>query len=81
MAKSNNLQRITHRLHAQREKLAPSIMLRKNYLEATYLAQINSEKDAIRSHIDRLQPGMRAEYLRHRMERLNARAGRKAVGL
>ena len=80
MTKSLNLQRITYRLHDQRARLAPSTLLRKNYLEATYQAQIRSEKDAITSHIDRLQPGVRQAYLRHRLERLNARAQRKAVG-
>jgi len=81
MAKSTNLQRITYRLHAQREKLAPSIALRRNYLETTFLNQINSEKEAIQSHIQRLQPGVRRVYLQHRLERLNARAAKKAVGL
>ena len=81
MSKSTNLQRITYRLHAQREKLAPSILLRKNYLESTYLAQIKAEKDAIVGHIDRLQPAVRQAYLWHRLERLNARAERKPIGL
>ena len=81
MTKATNLDRITYRLHEQRAKLAPSLMLRKNYLEATHLGQIQSEKDAIVGHIGKLQPGLRREYLRHRLERLNARAKQKAVGL
>ena len=44
--------------------LVPSIMLRRGYLEKVHLAQIQSEKDAILSHIGRLQPGVRDEYLR-----------------
>ena len=60
---------ITYRLHAQRAMLVPSIMLRRGYLEKVHLAQIQSEKDAILSHIGRLQPGIRDEYLRHK-ERL-----------
>ena len=56
---------ITYRLHAQRAMLVPSIMLRRGYLEKVHLAQIQSEKDAILSHIGRLQPGVRDEYLRH----------------
>ena len=81
MGKETNLKRITYRLHEQRAKLAPSLMLRRNYLAATHLGQIQSEKDAIVGHIDRLQPGVRKEYLRHRLERLSARAKQKAVGL
>ena len=46
--------------------LVPSIMLRRGYLEKIHLAQIQSEKDAILSHIGRLQPGVRDEYLRHK---------------
>ena len=41
-------------------------MLRRGYLEKVHLAQIQSEKDAILSHIGRLQPGVREEYLRHK---------------
>ena len=61
---------ITYRLHAQRAMLVPSIMLRRGYLEKVHLAQIQSEKDAILSHIGRLQPGVREEYLR-RKQRLH----------
>ena len=46
--------------------LIPSIMLRRGYLEKVHLAQIKSEKDAILSHIGRLHPGVREEYLRHK---------------
>ena len=81
MGKDTNLERITYRLHDQRAKLAPSLMLRRNYLAATHLGQIQSEKDAIVGHIDRLQPGLRREYLKHRLERLNARVKQKPVGL
>ena len=41
-------------------------MLRRGYLEKVHLAQIQSEKDAILSHIGRLQPGVRDEYLRRK---------------
>ena len=63
--------------------LVPSIMLRRGYLEKVHLAQIRSEKDDILSHIGRLQPGVRDEYLRHkqnlhvikdRLAALNARS-------
>ena len=65
---------ITYRLHAQRAMLMPSIMLRRGYLEKVHLAQIRSEKDAILSHIGRLQPGVRDEYLRHK-QRLHVSKG------
>ena len=64
--RSKSRQTITYRLHAQRAMLVPSIMLRRGYLEKVHLAQIKSEKEAILSHIGRLQPGVREEYLRHK---------------
>ena len=76
-----DLSKITHRLHDHRAKLAPSLLLRKNYLTTTFLAQIQAEKDAINSRIDRLQPGLKKVYFKHRLERLNARALRKPTGL
>ena len=62
---------ITYRLHAQRALMVPSIMLRRGYLEKVHLAQIQSEKDAILSHIGHLQPRVREEYLRHKQRLLN----------
>jgi len=64
--RAKSRQTITYRLHAQRAMLIPSIMLRRGYLEKVHLAQIKSEKDAILSHIGRLHPGVREEYLRHK---------------
>jgi len=55
--------------------------MRKNYLTTTFLAQIQAEKDAINSRIDRLQPGLKKVYFKHRLERLDARAQRKPTGL
>ena len=46
--------------------MVPSIALRQGYLEKVHLAQIQSEKDDILSHIGRLQPRVRDEYLRHK---------------
>ena len=62
--RSRHRQTITYRLHAQRAMLVPSIMLRRGYLEKVHLAQIQSEKDDILSHIGRMQPGVREVYLR-----------------
>ena len=66
--RSRSRQTITYRLHAQRAMLMPSIMLRRGYLEKVHLAQIQSEKEASLSHIGRLQPGVREEYLRHKQK-------------
>ena len=64
--RSKRRQTIAYRLHAQRALMVPSIMLRRGYLEKVHLAQIHSEKDAILSHIGRMQPGVRDEYLRQK---------------
>ena len=69
--RSRSRQTITYRLHAQRAMLLPSIMLRRTYLEKVHLAQIRSEKDAILGHVERLQPGVREEYLRSQRLRIH----------
>lgn len=78
---ARDLHKLTYRLHQQREKLTPNVVLRRNYLTSVFHAQIASEKDAIRSRIDRLQPGVRRMYLRGRMDKLDARAKMAPVGL
>ena len=48
------LNKITFKLHEQRERLAPSVELRRKYIEAAYLNQIRGEQQMIQSRIDRL---------------------------
>jgi len=76
-----DLQRILYRLHDQREKLAPSLELRRAHLTAAYHGQLRAEKENIESYIGRLQPGVRRVYLQRRLGVLNARAGMKPIGL
>ena len=59
---------ITMRLHAQREKLAPNIELRRKYIEASYHSQLRVEKDMIESHIGRLPYGARKVFLAGRLK-------------
>jgi hypothetical protein len=63
---------ITMRLHAQREKLAPNIELRRKYIEASYHSQLRVEKDIIESHIGKLPYGARQVFLAGRLKKLNA---------
>ena len=70
-----------YRLHDQREKLAPSLELRRAHLTSAFHAQIRAEKDSIQGFIGRLQPGVRRVYLQNRLALLDARAGMKPVGL
>ena len=65
------LNKMTFKLHDQREKLAPSIELRRRYIEAAYLNQIRGEKEMIQSRIDRLSPGVRKVFLASRLQKLN----------
>ena len=78
---ARDLQRILYRLHDQREKLAPSLELRRQHLTSAFHAQIRAEKDNIEGFISRLQPGARRVYLKNRLELLDARARMKPVGL
>ncbi len=65
------LNKLTFKLHDQRERLAPSVELRRRYIEAAYLNQIKGEKEMIQSRIDRLSPGVRKVFLASRLEKLN----------
>ena len=53
------LAKLVYKLHDQRAKLEPSVELRRKYLLATFAAQVQSEKDAVRSHLERMSPGIR----------------------
>lgn len=76
-----DLSKITYRIHQQRERLAPSLELRKAYLTSVFHGQIKAEKDNIAGYINRMQPGVRRVYLEHRLQMLNARAGQRPLGL
>ena len=65
------MNKLTFKLHDQRERLAPSVELRRRYIEAAYLSQIKGEKEMIQSRIDRLSPGVRKVFLASRLEKLN----------
>ena len=78
---ARGLQKIVFRLHEQREKLAPSVELRKKHLTAAYLGQVRAERDSIIGHVERLPFGARQAYLRHRLDKLNERSAMKPVGL
>ena len=78
---ARNLQKIVYRLHEQREKLAPSVELRKKHLTSAYLGQVQAERDSIIGHIERLPFGIRQAYLHHRLQKLNERARQTPVGL
>ncbi len=78
---ARDLQRIVHRLHDQREKLAPSLELRRQHVTSACHGQIRAEKDNIEGFIGKLQPGVRRVYLQNRLALLDARAGMKPVGL
>jgi hypothetical protein len=64
---------ITLRLHEQRDRLAPDLLRRKQYIEASYHSQVRIEKAMIESHIGRLPFGARRVYLAGRLAKLNAK--------
>ena len=57
-------------LQQDRQRLHENVLLRKSMLEANYARQVQVEKDAIRSSIARMQPGVQKTYLRMRLEKL-----------
>ena len=66
------LNKLTFKLHEQRDKMTPSLELRRKYIETAYLNQIRGEKEMIQSRIDRLSPGVRKTFLASRLQKLNA---------
>ena len=67
-----HLANLTYRLHQQRlERMAPSIELRGRFLTKAFHAQLRSEKEAIASHVGRLQPGVRRAFLQSRLSQFN----------
>ena len=65
------LNKLTFKLHEQRDKMTPSLELRRKYIETSYLNQIRGEKEMIASNIDRLSPGVRKTFLASRLQKLN----------
>ena len=78
---ARDIQRIVYRLHDAREKLAPSLALRRAHLTSAFHGQIRAEKDNIEGFIGKLQLGVRRVYLKNRVALLDARGGMKPVGL
>ncbi len=66
------LNKLTFKLHEQRDKMTPSLELRRKYIETSYPNQIRGEKEMIQSRIDRLSPGVRKTFLASRLQKLNA---------
>jgi hypothetical protein len=69
--KSKPLMHLQWKLHQARERLIPSIELRRSMLEAAYHGQLRAEKINIEGHIHRLQPGVQKLYLERRLQELN----------
>ena len=65
------LNKLTFKLHDQRERLTPSLELRRRYIETSYLNQIRGEKEMIQSRIDRLSPRVRKVFLASRLQKIN----------
>ena len=70
MVNDKKLKNIQWHLQEQRQRLHENVLLRKSMLEANYARQVQVEKDAIRSSIARMQPGVQKTYLRMRLEKL-----------
>ena len=70
MVNDKKLKHIQWHLQEQRQRLHENVLLRKSMLEANYARQVQAEKDAIRSNIARMQPGVQKTFLRMRLEKL-----------
>ena len=72
MVNDKRLKDVQWHLQERRQRLHENVLLRKSMLEANYARQIQVEKDAIRSRIARLQPGVQKTFLRMRLDKLES---------
>ena len=63
---------ITFRLHEKRGRIQENMELRHKMLKASYHIQLQSDKNAVMSHIHHLQPGPRKLFLQMRLDKINA---------
>jgi hypothetical protein len=70
VASTVRLNNLGWKLHEQRSRNAELIALRKRYIDMTYAAQIRSDKQLLRSHLARLQPGVLRAFLQARLQKL-----------
>lgn len=70
MVNDKKLKNIQWHLQEHRQRLHENVLLRKSMLEANYARQVQVEKDAIRSNIARMQPGVQKTFLSMRLQKL-----------
>ncbi len=70
VASTVRLNNIVWKLHEQRRRNTELLELRKCYIEATYAAQIRSDKQLLRSHLARMLPAVQRAFLQARLEKL-----------
>ena len=63
---------VTWRMHERRELLLEKIEMRKKMVAASYHTQLRNDRNAIQSHINHLQPGLRKTFLEQRLVKIDA---------
>ena len=66
------LKHVQWHLQERRQRLHENVLLRMSMLGANYARQIQVEKDAIRSRIASMQPGVQKTFLRMRLDNLKS---------
>ncbi len=61
---------ITWKLHERRGRIQENMELRRQMLIDSHRQQLRNDRNAILSHIHKLQPGLRKAFLAMRLERL-----------
>jgi hypothetical protein len=64
------LNNIVWKLHEQHSRNAELVELRKRYIERPYCAQIQSDKQLLRSRIAQMHPSVQRASLQARLEKL-----------
>jgi hypothetical protein len=66
----STISNITWKLHQQRGRIQEDVELRRKMLIDSHNQQLRNDRNAIMSHIHRLQPGLRKAFLAMRLEKL-----------
>ena len=64
---------LTYRVHEENRRFKENYLRRRAIMRAQNLRQLEDEKKAVLARIERMQPDVRAEFLRYRLRAIEER--------
>ena len=64
---------LVYRVHDENKRLKENYLRQRAIMHAQNLRQLEDEKRAVMARMERLQPGVRGEFLRHRLRAIEER--------